>query len=171
MPLILRPALCAGLSLFATAVSAQTPPPAGTATPAQSTMSESKFLGALYSEIERNTPQEHTLGDGEVTASFHVNAAGKIDRVKIDRTTSPSHAEAVKKILSAVAAPPPPGGSMDVGQTFKFHGNEPEPAEAPTTASPVSGAPATSATPTPPPPATPPRATVPPATQTGSQPK
>jgi hypothetical protein len=169
MPRILRPALCAGAFLFANAVAAQTPPAAGPAGPAPSTMSESKFLGALYSEIERNTPQENALGDGEVTASFHVNAAGKIDRVKIDRTTSPSHAEAVKKILSAVAAPPPPGGSMDVGQTFKFHGNEPEPAEAPTTAAPAAGA---SATPTPtPPPATPPRATVPPATQTGSQPK
>jgi hypothetical protein len=125
-------------------------------------MSESKFLGALYSEIERNTPQEHTLGDGEVTASFHVNAAGKIDRVKIDRTTSQAHAEAVKKILAAVAAPPPPGGSMDVGQTFKFHGNEAEPAAAPATAAPNQPSPATPAA------TTPPRPTVPPAAQTGS---
>ncbi len=175
MPRFLRLALCAGVSLFATAVAAQTSPVGGTAAPAPSTMSESKFLGVLYSEIERNTPQEHTLGDGEVTASFHVNAAGKIDRVTIDRTTSPAHAEAVKKILAAVAAPPPPGGSMDVGQTFRFHANEPEPAVAPATTTPApaaapSAAPAATAAPTPAPVA-PPRAAAPPAAQTGSQPK
>lgn len=161
MPRILRPALCAGLSLFAAAVSAQTQPPVSAATPAQSTMSESKFLGALYSEIERNTPQDHKLDDGEVTASFHVNAAGKIDRVKIDRSTSPSHAEAVRKILAAVAAPPPPGGSMDVGQTFRFHRNEPEPAAAPATVAPNQPSPAAPATTTTPRPTAPPPASQP----------
>ncbi|MFO1126071.1 MAG: energy transducer TonB [Methylocystis sp.] len=83
-------------------------------------MSESKFLGALYTAIAKRTPSESPAGEGEVTASFHVNAQGKIDRVTIDKTTSPALAEAVKKILSSVDAPPPPGGSMDVGQTFKF---------------------------------------------------
>ena len=83
-------------------------------------MSESKFLGALYTAIAKRTPPESPAGDGEVTVSFHVNAQGKIDKVTIDKTTSPALAEAVKKILSSVEAPPPPGGSMDVGQTFKF---------------------------------------------------
>lgn len=85
-------------------------------------MSESKFLGALYAAIARQTPTESPAGEGEVTASFHVNAQGKVDKVTIDKTTSPPLAEAVKKILSSVEAPPPPGGSMDVGQTFKFRG-------------------------------------------------
>lgn len=99
-------------------------PPRSAAAPAApapaGTMSESKFLSALYSEIAKHTPQENASGPGEVTASFHVNAAGKIDKVTIDKTTSPAHAEIVKKILASVAAPPPPGGSMDVGQTFRF---------------------------------------------------
>jgi hypothetical protein len=30
----------------------------------------------------------------------------------------------VKKILASVEAPPPPGGSMDVGQTFKFRAGD-----------------------------------------------
>ena len=85
-------------------------------------MSESKFLGALYTAIAKQTPAESPAGDGEVTASFHVNAQGKIDKVTIDKTTSPALSETVKKILSSVEAPPPPGGSMDVGQTFKFRG-------------------------------------------------
>jgi len=84
--------------------------------------SESKFLGLLYSEIARHTPDDSAPGAGEVTASFHVNAQGKVDKVTIDKTTSPAHAEIVKKILAAVQTPAPPGGSMDVGQTFRFHG-------------------------------------------------
>jgi len=98
-------------------------PAQGAAAPAAApAMSESKFLGALYAAIARQTPAESPAGEGEVTASFHVNAQGKIDKVTIDKTTSPPLAEAVKKILSSVEAPPPPGGSMDVGQTFKFRG-------------------------------------------------
>ncbi|MGD9544158.1 MAG: energy transducer TonB [Methylocystis sp.] len=95
--------------------------PQGTTAPAAApAMSESKFLGVLYTAIARRTPSESPAGDGEVTASFHVNAQGKIDKVTIDKTTSPALAETVKKILSGVQAPSPPGGSMDVGQTFKF---------------------------------------------------
>ena len=124
---------------------APAPAPASSAPPV---MSESKFLSALYSEIEKHTPVENTLGDGEVTASFHVNAAGRIDKVVIDKTTSPALSDAVRQILGAVAAPPPPGGAMDVGQTFKFHKTESEeaaPAPAAATA-PASSSPAPAVT-------------------------
>ncbi len=83
-------------------------------------MSESKYLGLLYSEISRHTPEDNPSGPGEVTASFVVGPSGKVEKITIDKTTSPAHAEIVKKILSQVVTPPPPGGSMDVGQTFKF---------------------------------------------------
>jgi hypothetical protein len=83
-------------------------------------MSQSKYLAPLYSDIAKRTPEENAAGPGEVTASFVVGPAGKVEKVTIDKTTSPAHAEIVKKILASVAAPPPPGGSMDVGQTFKF---------------------------------------------------
>jgi hypothetical protein len=83
-------------------------------------MSQSKYLSLLYSEIAKHTPEENAAGPGEVTASFIVGAAGKVEKVTIDKTTSPAHTEIVKKILASVAAPPPPGGSMEVGQTFKF---------------------------------------------------
>jgi outer membrane biosynthesis protein TonB len=109
----------------ATAAKPAAPAPAqGATAPAAAApaMSESKFLGALYAAIAKRTPAESPAGDGEVTASFHVNAQGKIDKVTIDKTTSPALAETVKKILSSVEAPPPPGGSMDVGQTFMFRG-------------------------------------------------
>jgi TonB family protein len=130
MALPMRLALCVTVLACADIAGAQTrnPAPVVGTQPAVSApvMSESKFLSALYSEIEKHTPAENTLGDGEVTASFHVNASGRIDKVVIDKSSSPAHADAVKQILGAVAAPPPPGGSMDVGQTFKFHKPEPE---------------------------------------------
>ena len=88
---------------------------------APAALSQSKFLGLLYSEIARHTPPENKAGAGDVAASFHVNAQGKIDKVVIEKTTSAAHAEIVKKILASVQAPPPPGGSFDVSQSFKFH--------------------------------------------------
>ena len=96
----------------------RTPAPAAEAPAA---LSQSKFLGLLYSEIARRTPPENKAGAGDVAASFHVNAQGKINKVVIENTTSAAHAEIVKKILAGVQAPPPPGGSFDVSQKFKFH--------------------------------------------------
>lgn len=84
-------------------------------------LSESKFLGVLYAEIAKRTPDENAAGPGEVKASFIVGPKGRVDKITIDQTTSPAHAEIVKKILGEVQVPPPPGGSMDVGQTFKFY--------------------------------------------------
>ena len=91
------------------------------ASEAPANLSQSKFLGLLYSEIARRTPPENKAGAGDVTASFHVNAQGKVDKVVIEKTTSAAHAEIVKQMLASVQAPPPPGGSCDVSQSFKFH--------------------------------------------------
>jgi outer membrane biosynthesis protein TonB len=108
-----------------------TPPPAAPVAPAATesapkptapaALSESKYLSVLYGEISRHTPQENAAGPGEVTASFIIGRTGRVEKVTIDRTSSPAHAEIVKKILSEVVTPPPPGGTMDVGQTFRFH--------------------------------------------------
>ena len=97
--------------------------PAATAPPQEEIRSESKFLAVLYAEIAKHsaTEEKKELGEGETTASFHIDATGKIDKVTIDKTTSDAHAAAVKRILALVKVPRPPGGGMDVGQTFKFH--------------------------------------------------
>jgi hypothetical protein len=105
----------------ATSASPAQPPQSPASAAAPAALSESKFLSLLYSEIAKHTPEDSPAGPGEVTASFIIGPAGRIVKVTIDRTTSPAHAEIVKKILSEVVTPPPPGGSMDVGQTFKFY--------------------------------------------------
>lgn len=88
---------------------------------APSGLSQSKFLGLLYSEIAKRTPTTNDAGPGSATASFHVDASGRIDKVTIAVSTSPAHAEIVRNILDGLQGPPPPGGSYDLSQTFNFH--------------------------------------------------
>lgn len=115
-----RAALVCALALAGPA-QAQAPVPAAPAKPAPASgMSESKFMGLLYAEIEKHTPEENPAGPGEVTASFVIGPSGRVAKVTIDKTTSPAHAELVKKILSDVVTPPPPAGATDYGQTFRF---------------------------------------------------
>jgi len=84
-------------------------------------LSQSKFVGLLYAEISRRTPSETEAGAGEVEASFHIAANGKVDKVTIVRSTSPAHADIVRKVLTDLQGPPPPGGPDDITQIFKFH--------------------------------------------------
>ncbi|WP_245278237.1 energy transducer TonB [Methylosinus sp. PW1] len=97
------------------------PAAAAPATTASSGLSQSKFLGLLYSEIAKRTPMTSPAGPGSATASFHIDAAGKIDKVTIAQSSSPKHADIVRKILSGLIAPPPPGGSFEGSQRFNFH--------------------------------------------------
>ncbi len=116
-----KPAATAAPAAAAQRPAPATPKPAAAVAPAaQSGMSQSKFLGLLYGEIARHTPPENKSGPGEVTASFRVNTQGRIDSVSIGKSSSPAHAEIVKGILAKVQAPPPPAGSFDASQTFKF---------------------------------------------------
>lgn len=101
---------------------AATPP--AVAAPVESSpagLSQSKFLGLLYSEIAKRTPATNHSGRGSATASFHVDASGRVDKVTIAQSTSPTHAEIVRKILTGLQGPPPPGGSFDLSQKFNFH--------------------------------------------------
>jgi len=91
------------------------------ATPAPSGLSQSKFLGLLYSEIAKRTPTTSPAGAGSATANFHIDAAGKVDKVTIAQSSSPKHAEIVRKILTGLETPPPPGGSFEGSQRFNFH--------------------------------------------------
>lgn len=123
-----RAALATMLCLCAGAVGAaeEKKPDAATAAaapaePAPSGLSQSKFLGLLYSEIIKRTPATNDAGPGSATASFHVGASGRVDKVTITDSTSPAHAEIARKILTGLQGPPPPGGSFDLSQKFNFH--------------------------------------------------
>jgi hypothetical protein len=96
------------------------PGPAATA-PIVSGLSQSKFLGLLYSEIAKRTPMSNQSGPGSATANFHIDGSGRVDKVTIARSSSAKHAEIVRKILTGLQVPPPPAGSFDGTQTFNFH--------------------------------------------------
>lgn len=76
-------------------VRAAAPKPAATAP----VLSESKFLGALYTAIAKRTPSESAAGEGEVTASFQVNAQGK--SAPGMKRGSLSHSSLVRTSMSA----------------------------------------------------------------------
>jgi hypothetical protein len=117
-------ALLCGLTLIcgdAAAMEDKAGDPKPTAAPASSGLSQSKFLGLLYSEIAKRTPMNNTSGPGSATANFHIDAAGRIDKVTIARSSSVKHAELVRKILTGLQGPPPPAGSFEGSQTFNFH--------------------------------------------------
>lgn len=119
-----RAALATMMCFCAWAVGAaeeKQPAPATAAAPAPSGLSQSKFLGLLYSEIAKRTPTMNDAGPGSATGSFHVDASGRVDKVTIVASTSPTHAEIVRKILAGVQGPPPPGGSFDGSQKINFH--------------------------------------------------
>ncbi|PWB83892.1 MAG: energy transducer TonB [Methylocystaceae bacterium] len=115
-----RTALALVLCLCAGAGAAEEKQPEQAAA-APSGLSQSKFLGLLYSEIAKRTPAKNEFGPGSATASFHVDASGRIDKVTIDPSSSPKHAEIVRDILTGLQGPPPPGGSFDGSQKFNFH--------------------------------------------------
>lgn len=98
------------------------PPPGLAPAPAPASgLSQSKFLGLLYSEIAKRTPTVSPAGPGSATASFHIDASGKVDRVTIAQASSVKHGEVVRKILTGLQGPPPPTGSFEGSQKFNFH--------------------------------------------------
>lgn len=116
-----RAALVSMICLGAAAAYAAEEKRADVAASSASGLSQSKFLGLLYSEISKRTPARNTSGAGSATAKFHVDAAGRVDSVTIVASTSPTHAEIVRNIFAGLQGPPPPGGSFDGSQTFNFH--------------------------------------------------
>jgi hypothetical protein len=118
-------ALSLSLPLVCSAAAVETPAAPGapadpSPSPAGSGLSQSKFLGLLYSEIAKRTPTS-SPGPGSASASFHIGASGRIDKVTIDQSSSPKHAEIVRKILTGLQGPPPPDGSFEGSQKFNFH--------------------------------------------------
>ena len=92
------------------------------ATPAPSGLSQSKFLGLLYSEIAKRTPTDEPrrprLGDGQLPHRRRRQGRQGDDRaVEQPETCARSSARS----SPACEAPPPPGGSFEGSQKFNFH--------------------------------------------------
>jgi len=62
-----------------------------------------------------------SIGSGSATVSFRINESGSIENIAVTSSTAPRYADASRRILSAIHAGPPPGGSMSFNQRFHFN--------------------------------------------------
>ncbi len=78
------------------------------------------FAASLAGRIRARAPSRTGASPGAATARFHVDGAGRIDNLDIVSASTPAHAQIVRSIFSGVSAPPPPGGSYNGVQSFRF---------------------------------------------------
>ena len=87
----------------------------------KSTLSVDAYKRLIAGKIAARAQGRNLHGPGEVIAAFRVNEDGQIDQITIKKSSSPALSEHVKTILSGVKAPPPPEGTIYLGQHFKFN--------------------------------------------------
>jgi hypothetical protein len=92
----------------------------------KSTEKKNKADGAAYLRklaqlIRARSPGATNLGDGSAVIRFRLGASGAPNSVTVVSASTPKHGELARSIVSGLRAPPPPGGSYDGVQSFRFH--------------------------------------------------
>jgi outer membrane biosynthesis protein TonB len=86
----------------------------------QSAATHKAYARQVATEIRRHSPQATRL-HGKLSVHFTIGASGRVVSHKIVSASDPALASEVGKILAAVHAPSPPGGSFSANQLFVFH--------------------------------------------------
>jgi hypothetical protein len=81
----------------------------------------SAYLRKLGQLIRARSPGTTSLGEGSAVVRFRLGAAGAPNSVAVVSASTPRHGELARSIVSGLRAPPPPGGSYDGVQSFRFH--------------------------------------------------
>jgi len=79
------------------------------------------YMRKLGQLIRARSPGMTSLGSGTAVVRFHLGASGAPNHVAIVSASTPKHGELARSIVSGMRAPPPPGGSYDGVQSFRFH--------------------------------------------------
>lgn len=79
------------------------------------------YLRKLGQLIRARSPGVTNLGSGTAVVRFRLGASGAPNNVAIVSASTPKHGELARSIVSGLKAPPPPGGSYDGVQSFRFH--------------------------------------------------
>lgn len=79
------------------------------------------YLRKLAQLIRARSPGATNLGDGSAVVRFRLGASGAPNSVTVVSASTPKHGELARSIVSGLRAPPPPGGSYDGVQSFRFH--------------------------------------------------
>lgn len=83
--------------------------------------SQAAYGRLVGTEIRRHTPNTLAREPGSVEVTFKIGECGRVVSQTIRRSSHPELAARATKILAAVKAPPPPGGSYSAHQVFNFH--------------------------------------------------
>lgn len=81
----------------------------------------SAYLRKLGQLIRARSPGTTSLGEGSAVVRFRLGASGAPDNVTLVSASTPRHGQLARSIVSGLRAPPPPGGSYDGVQSFRFH--------------------------------------------------
>lgn len=81
----------------------------------------SAYLRKLGLIIRARSPGVTNLGEGSAVVRFRLGASGAPSTVTLVSASTPRHGQLARSIVSGLRAPPPPGGSYDGVQSFRFH--------------------------------------------------
>lgn len=81
----------------------------------------SAYLRKLGQLIRARSPGVTNLGEGSAVIRFRLGASGAPSNVTLVSASTPRHGQLARSIVSGLRAPPPPGGSYDGVQSFRFH--------------------------------------------------
>jgi hypothetical protein len=79
------------------------------------------YLRKLGQLIRARSPGTTSLGEGSAVVRFRLGASGAPASVTLVSASTPRHGQLARSIVSGLRAPPPPGGSYDGVQSFRFH--------------------------------------------------
>ncbi len=88
---------------------------------AKQTADHGAYLRKIGQLIRARSPGTTNLGEGKAVVRFRLGPTGAPSGVSIISATTPRHGELARSIVSGLRAPPPPGGSYEGVQNFRFH--------------------------------------------------
>ncbi|MFO1126072.1 MAG: hypothetical protein U1E25_12960 [Methylocystis sp.] len=79
------------------------------------------YARKLAQLIRARSPGASNIGEGSAVVRFRLSASGAPNSVAVVSASTPRHGQLARQIVSGLRAPPPPGGSYDGVQSFRFH--------------------------------------------------
>ncbi|MBM3563112.1 MAG: hypothetical protein FJX48_08165 [Alphaproteobacteria bacterium] len=79
------------------------------------------YARKLAQLIRARSPGASNMGEGSAVVRFRLSASGAPNSVAVVSASTPRHGQLARSIVSGLRAPPPPGGSYDGVQSFRFH--------------------------------------------------
>jgi hypothetical protein len=96
-------------------------PPAKVSSEPEAGLSKADYARLLAAEIRRLTPSEANVLTGSAEIVFTIGASGRVVDYKLESATNRRQVEpVVQGIMAAIQTPPPPGGSFEARQQFRF---------------------------------------------------